>query len=143
MRKKSFMLSSILSGALFVTGIVSASHATATDFPTHHQYEPDLAPGYFLVPINGAPTRPDEPQSRFPGAICQVDGSRLSGYTFQIYNALCMAADVQAVQRSFQAPSGPFGNWHGNWIHSPGQVSSATRPRGTAFVDGWALARAR
>jgi len=131
--------------SLMVVGIAAPVYAT--------EFEPtdsddilafgieELPAGYFTVPIGASDPTPESSFS--PHMVsCQVDGSLLEGNNFHIFNALCFMAEVAAVQDYRPLSSGASVSAVGNWIRWEYQRSTATRPNGSQYLNGWALGRA-
>ena len=123
------------STAIVLGGIIGAPNAFAQEL------QPSLSEGQFLIPVGQGPVSLSTGDLDQKDPICQVDGERLVGLKYEIFDALCMMAEVHAVQDWYIYSSGASGSAEGNWIRWWDEVSTATRPSGSEFANGYAVGR--
>jgi len=123
------------------SALIAISSLAFVPTASAQESQPNLPNGHFLVPIGAGPVNFSDEKLEMDGPLCQVDGERLIGLTYEIYDAMCMLAQVRAVQEWYIYSSGAVGKAVGGWISMPGEVSSATRPSGSEHISGYAEGR--
>jgi len=138
------LIAAAITATSFLPSPAFASEYAPIPSETSQSDSTNTADKFFVVPIGEGAFGPDgRSAEELVGPICQVDEEGVSGYSYSIWDAMCMMADVRAVQDYIPYGYGVMQSVYGDWINMPGQKSTATRPSNPndTFVKGWAQAQ--